>query len=76
LSTAPLVLVLQAKSPQFLRVKNSANSGVFSRQDCEKELLDEMSRLEMFTYISKSEIRHVAPFWALVLVIATGFFVV
>ena len=35
-----------------------------------------MSRLEMFTYISKSEIRHVAPFWALVLMIARGFFVV
>ena len=74
MSIPPLVLVLQAKLRQFLRVKNSAKSGVFSREDCEKELLDGMLRLAMFTYISKSEIRHVAPFWALVLMIARGFF--
>jgi hypothetical protein len=76
LSIPPLVLVLQAKLRQFLRVKSSANSGVFSREDCEKELPGEMLRLEIFTYISEGEIRHVAPFWALVLMIARGFFVV
>jgi len=57
--------VLQAKSHPFLKVKKSSNSEVFSFEDCEKELLDEMLRLEMFTYISKSETRHVVPFLAL-----------
>jgi hypothetical protein len=66
--------VQQAKSHQFLRVKNSANSGLFSCEDCEKDLLDEILRTEMFTYISKSEIRYIAPFWVLDLVTAMGFF--
>ena len=51
--------MLQATSHQFLGVKNSANSGVFSCEDCEKDLLDEILRTDMFTYISKSEIGHI-----------------
>ena len=36
-------------------------------------MLDEILRTDMFNYIGKSEIGHVAPFLALGLVIATGF---
>ena len=68
--------MLQAKSHQFLRVKNSANAGGFSSEDCEKDLLEKILRTETFTYIGTSEIRQIAPFWALVLVIATGFFAI